>query len=92
MKRAIVQDNKTRKSKERWREEVASRVISISGSLLQEGRGVVVHEFQKDLDALLVKHGITRYPYLNVTVAQKNGRFTPIAAPDGYPRQGVDNE
>lgn len=73
-----------RKAKERWREEVASRVIHVSGTLLQEGRGAVVHEFQKDLDALLVKHGITRYPCLNVTVVWKNGRRTTISALDGH--------
>lgn len=60
--------------------EVASRVLSISGSVLQEtGKLSAVHAFQKDFDELLHKHGLKLYPYVDMTVTWKNGKRTAIS-------------
>ena len=81
MRKLLSKQEIIEKHKKHFREEFAERVISISGSLLQKGKGSELIEFREDLNALLKKHGVILYPYLNFTVVRKNGKVTPIAAP-----------
>lgn len=78
----LTKEERRAREGERFMEEEADRVFTVSGTLRQKGKGKDFVEFTKALHVLMLEHGVTENPCLNITVVWKNGKRTPIAALD----------